>query len=297
MRVGLCDVDGHNWPNLCLMKISAWHKARGDEVSWWQEDGHYDVVYKSRVFTDMYSRDNIAVNNAGKVICGGTGYGLQNRLIEEVEHIYPDYGLYPQFEGVAYGFLTRGCPRGCGFCIVSQKEGRQSRRVADLAEFWRGQKEIKLLDANLLACSEHEKLLEQLAESGAWVDFTQGLDIRLTTPDNISLLNRVKSKMLHFAWDNPKEDLTGHFERIMKLSRIKAKQRLSVYVLCNYNSTFNEDLYRIETLKALGYAPYVMIYNKPEAPPVTRQLQRWVNNRRIFNVVDSFADYKSSLKK
>ena len=83
----------------------------------------------------------------------------------------------------------------------------------------------------------------------------------------------------------------------MKLSRIKAKQRLSVYVLCNYNSTFNEDLYRIETLKALGYAPYVMIYNKPEAPPVTRQLQRWVNNRRIFNVVDSFADYKSSLKK
>ena len=297
MRVGLCDVDGHNWPNLCLMKISAWHKARGDEVSWWQEDGHYDVVYKSRVFTDMYSRDNIAVNNAGKVICDGTGYGLQNRLIEEVEHIYPDYGLYPQFEGVAYGFLTRGCPRGCGFCIVSQKEGRQSRRVADLAEFWRGQKEIKLLDANLLACSEHEKLLEQLAESGAWVDFTQGLDIRLTTPDNISLLNRVKSKMLHFAWDNPKEDLTGHFERFMKLSRIKAKQRLSVYVLCNYNSTFNEDLYRIETLKALGYAPYVMIYNKPEAPPVTRQLQRWVNNRRIFNVVDSFADYKSSLKK
>ena len=297
MRVGLCDVDGHNWPNLCLMKISAWHKARGDEVSWWQEDGHYDVVYKSRVFTDMYSRDNIAVNNAGKVICGGTGYGLQNRLIEEVEHIYPDYGLYPQVEGVAYGFLTRGCPRGCGFCIVSQKEGRQSRRVADLAEFWRGQKEIKLLDANLLACSEHEKLLEQLAESGAWVDFTQGLDIRLTTPDNISLLNRVKSKMLHFAWDNPKEDLTGHFERFMKLSRIKAKQRLSVYVLCNYNSTFNEDLYRIETLKALGYAPYVMIYNKPEAPPVTRQLQRWVNNRRIFNVVDSFADYKSSLKK
>lgn len=297
MRVGLCDVDSHNWPNLCLMKISAWHKARGDEVSWWQEGGHYDVVYKSRVFTDMYFKDNIAVNNAGKVICGGTGYGLQNRLIEEVEHIYPDYGLYPQFEGIAYGFLTRGCPRGCGFCIVSHKEGKRSIKVADLAEFWRGQKEIKLLDANLLACSEHEKLLEQLAESGAWVDFTQGLDIRLTTPDNISLLNRVKSKMLHFAWDNPKEDLTGHFERFMKLSRIKAKQRLSVYVLCNYNSTFNEDLYRIETLKALGYAPYVMIYNKPEAPPVTRQLQRWVNNRRIFNVVDSFADYKSSLKK
>ena len=152
----------------------------------------------------MYAKakDNIVIENADKVICGGTGYGLQNRLIEEVEHIYPDYGLYPQFEGVAYGFLTRGCPRGCGFCIVSGKEGRQSRRVADLAEFWRGQRQIKLLDANLLACPEHEKLLEQLAESGVWVDFTQGLDIRLITPDNVALLNKIKSKMLHFAWDN-----------------------------------------------------------------------------------------------
>ena len=296
-RIGLCDVDGHNWPNLCLMKISAWHKARGDDVEWWQPGGRYDVVYKSRVFTDMYSKDNIEVNNASKVICGGTGYGLDNRLKEEVEHIYPDYGLYPQFAGVAYGFLTRGCFRNCGFCIVSAKEGGQSRKAANLSEFWQGQKEIKLLDANLLACPEHASLLEQLADSGAWVDFTQGLDIRLITPENVELLNRIKCKMLHFAWDNPKEDLIGHFKRFRELSRVKAKQRLSVYVLCNYNSTLEEDLYRIETLKNLGYSPYVMIYNKPEAPPVIRQLQRWVNNRRIFNTVDNFADYKTSLRK
>ncbi len=154
-----------------------------------------------------------------------------------------------------------------------------------------------VLDANLLACPEHASLLEQLAGSGAWVDFTQGLDIRLTASDNISLLNKVKTKMLHFAWDNPKEDLTGYFKRFRELSRVKAKQRLSVYVLCNYNSTLEEDLYRIETLRELGYSPYVMIYNKPEAPPVIRQLQRWVNNRRIFNTVDNFADYKTSLRK
>ncbi len=290
-------MDGHNWPNLCLMKISAWHKARGDDVGWWQPGGRYDVVYKSRVFTDMYSQDEYIVRNADKIICGGTGYGLQNRLKDEVEHIYPDYSIYPQFAGVAYGFLTRGCPRSCGFCIVSGKEGRQSRKAADLSEFWQGQKEIKLLDANLLACPERASLLEQLAGSGAWVDFTQGLDIRLTASDNISLLNKVKTKMLHFAWDNPKEDLTGYFKRFRELSRVKAKQRLSVYVLCNYNSTLEEDLYRIETLRELGYSPYVMIYNKPEAPPVIRQLQRWVNNRRILNMVDSFADYKTSLRK
>lgn len=284
IKVGLIDVDGHNWPNLCLMKISAWHKLRGDDVEWWQPDGRYDVVYKSRVFTDMYSKDKYIIRNADKIICGGTGYGLQNQLKEEVEHIYPDYSIYPQFAGVAYGFLTRGCPRGCGFCIVSAKEGRQSHKVADLSEFWRGQKEIKLLDANLLACPEHMELLEQLAKSGAWVDFTQGLDIRLTTPDNISLLNKVKCKMLHFAWDNTKEDLTGYFQKFKELSRVKAKQRLSVYVLTNYNSTLEEDLYRIEILKKLGYSPYVMVYNKPEAPPVIRQLQRWVNNKRIFCV-------------
>ena len=255
------------------------------------------MVYKSRVFTDMYSKDKYVIRNADKVICGGTGYGLDNRLKEEVEHICPDYSIYPQFSGVAYGFLTRGCFRGCGFCIVSGKEGRQSRKAADLSEFWQGEREIKLLDANLLACPEHKELLEQLAESGAWVDFTQGLDIRLITLENVKLLNKIKCKMLHFAWDNPKEDLTVYFKRFKELSRIKDKRRLSIYVLTNYNSKLEDDLCRIETLKKLGYSPYVMIYNKPEAPPVIRQLQRWVNNKRIFYTVNNFADYKTSLRK
>ena len=76
MRIGLCDIDSHNWPNLCLMKLSAYHKARGDHVEWWTPDGRYDRVYKSRVFTDTYSKDTITVTNADEVICGGTGYGL-----------------------------------------------------------------------------------------------------------------------------------------------------------------------------------------------------------------------------
>ena len=174
MRVALCDVDGHRWPNLCLMKLSAYHKAQGDVVEWWTPEGRYDLAYKSRVFTDLYSKDTIIVDNSDQVICGGTGYGLDNRLPDAVEHTYPDYGIYPEFQSTAYGFLSRGCPRACGFCIVSRKEGRRSVAVADLAEFWNGQKEIKLLDANLLACPDHERLLRQLAESHAWVDFTQG---------------------------------------------------------------------------------------------------------------------------
>ncbi len=165
MKIGLIDVDSHRWPNLCLMKLSACHKAQGDDVEWWTPEGRYDLVYKSRVFTDTYSKDRITVTNADKLVCGGTGYGPGPNLPDAVEHTRPDYGLYPQFPDTAYGFLTRGCPNRCGFCVVSGKEGAESVHVADLSEFWDGQREIKLMDANLLACPDHERLIGQLADS------------------------------------------------------------------------------------------------------------------------------------
>ena len=140
LKIGLIDVDSHNFPNLYLMKLSAYHKAAGDTVEWWRPFRRYDIVYKSRVFTDTYSKDEITVRNAARVIKGGTGYGTDNALPYDVEHTRPDYSLYPQFSGTAYGFLSRGCPRNCGFCIVSGKEGRESVKTADLSEFWNGQK-------------------------------------------------------------------------------------------------------------------------------------------------------------
>ncbi len=298
MKIGLVDVDGHNFPNLCLMKLSAYHKAQGDTVEWWRPAGWYDMVYKSRVFTDTYSKDSIYIANAGKGIKGGTGYGPGPDLPDVVEHQYPDYALYPQFPDTAYGFLTRGCPRACAFCIVSGKEGRRSRQVADLSEFWSGQREIKLLDANLLACQDHEKLLVQLADSRAMVDICQGLDIRLTTPDNVALLNKVRTKAVHFAWDDPNTDLTPYFRRFVELTNIKSDRRRRVYVLTNFGSTHEQDLYRVDTLRGLGYDPYVMVYERPTAPKITRQLQRWVNNKRIFHTVDRFDDYiHSNVKK
>lgn len=291
LKIGLIDVDSHNFPNLCLMKLSAHHKAAGDTVEWWRPFRRYDIVYKSRVFTDTYSKDEITVRNAVRVIKGGTGYGTDNALPYDVEHTRPDYSLYPQFSGTAYGFLSRGCPRNCGFCIVSGKEGRKSVKTADLSEFWDGQKEIKLMDANLLACADHENLIEQLAQSRALVDFTQGLDIRLVNRDNISLLNRVRTKAVHFAWDNPNEDLTGHFQRFLDFTTVKSSRNRRVYVLTNYGSTHEQDLYRVNALRAMGFDPYVMIYERPTAPPITRHLQRWVNNKRIFYTVNDFSDY------
>lgn len=293
MKIGLIDVDGHRWPNLCLMKISAYHKANGDGVEWHDDRKTYDLVYMSRVFTDSYSRDHMGNIHSDRVVKGGTGYGLDNRLPERVEHIYPDYQLYPRFAGTAYGFLSRGCPRGCGFCVVGEKEGRRAKKVADLSEFWSGQREIKLLDPNLLACRDWESLLLQLAKSQAMVDFTQGLDIRLMTPEKIDALNRVKTKMLRFAWDDPKEDLEDAFQQFARLTNVKEFRKRGVYVLTNYGSTHEEDLYRVNTLRKLGYDPYVMIYEKPTAPAITRKLQRWTNNKRLFHAVPDFRDFDS----
>ena len=104
-------------------------------------------------------------------------------------------------------------------------------------------------------------------------------------------LNRVRTKTIHFAWDNPDEDLTGYFQRFLDLTAIKSSRQRRVYVLTNYGSTHEQDLYRVNTLRAMGFDPYVMIYERPTAPPVTRHLQRWVNNKRLFYAVPRFEDY------
>ncbi len=273
------------------MKISAYHKLRNNIVEWHDGRKHYDIVYMSRVFTDTYSKDYTGSIHADQIIKGGTGYNLHNKLPDEIEHTYPDYSLYPQFAGTAYGFLSRGCPRNCGFCIVGKKEGCKSVAVADLSEFWHGEKEIKLLDPNLLACSDWKNLINQLANSKAIVDFTQGLDIRLITPEKVAALNYVKTKMLHFAWDNPDEDLTPYFKKFSELTTVKNCRKRRVYVLTNYNSTHEQDLYRVYTLRSLGYDPYIMIYEKPTAPAITRKLQQWVNNKIFFRAVLDFKDF------
>lgn len=299
MKVGLIDVDGHHYPNLALMKLSAWHKARGDTVEWWWGWGQYDRVYMSKVFDETYTPDIPEPVNTSEIIKGGTGYGMDNILPGEIEHIYPDYSLYPELtKETAYGFLTRGCPRGCHFCIVAKKEGRKSSKVADLSEWWSGQKNIVLMDPNLLACPDHMELLDQLADSKAWVDINQGLDCRLLTEKNIGAINQLKLREIHFAWDYMKESqsvLRG-LELYAGLANRKPHgQYGTVFCLTNYDTTMEENLYRIYTLRDMGYDPYVMIYDKPHAPRGVRLLQRWCNNRLIFKSEPDFYKYNPKI--
>jgi len=291
MKIGLVDVDGHNWVNLPLMKISTYHKQRGDTVVLANPFEHYDKLYISKIFT--FTPDYPYYYDADEIIKGGTGYGLDNKLPDEIEHIYPDYSLYPQYPE-AYGFLTRGCPRNCDFCIVGQKEGLCSKQVADLSEFWRGQKTIKLLDPNLLACTDREKILQSLIDSKAWIDFTQGLDIRLTDKYIAEILKNIKTERLHFAWDNPNEDLYSKFKSVKEITGFHY-EKLKCYVLINFNSSVEQDLERIYKLRELGIDPFVMIYDKENAQQEKRNIQRWVNNRRIWRTIERFEDYDPKL--
>jgi hypothetical protein len=164
--------------------------------------------------------------------------------------------------------------------------------VADLAEWWRGQKNIKLCDPNILACDKQEELLEQLADSGAWVDVNQGFDARLLTETVIDRLNNIKIKMLHFAWDNPKDEVVP--KKLMLFNEhsiITDFRKKKVYVLTNFWSTKEQDFQRVYWLRDNGYDPYVMIYDKPNAPRWLRRMQRWVNNKFVFRKCERFEDY------
>lgn len=306
MKVGLIDVDGHNFPNLALIKISAYHKSQGDSVEWYQPlfSGHMDVVYKSKVFG--FTPDYEYPIDAENIIGGGTGYCIKNIdgkevydksmdkvLPDEIEHQYPDYSLYG-IDDTAYGYMTRGCPRGCDFCIVRNKEGRKAHTVSELSEFWHRQKNIVLLDPNPIAVPDWKDNMQQLIDSKAYVDFTQGIDIRLMTEEKAEYIRQIKVKTVHVAWDK-------YSDKDMILPKLKMFQavtgwnraKLVAYVLTNYGTTLEQDLERIYTLRDLGYQPDVRIYEKYSLPKghILKKLQRYVNAPMLFNSVPRFEDY------
>ena len=327
MKIGLIDADlmwskranGRRYgktkadifPNLAIMKLSAWHKRNGDDVEWYNGLKHYNRIYVSKVFST--TPENQMVINADEVIRGGSGYAIQliegrevwngndKQLPDEVEHIMPDYSLYKMVKDTAIGFLSRGCPRGCSFCHVAAKEGRKSYKVADLSEWWSGQRNIVLCDPNILACSDWRDLLQQLADSKARVDINQGMDVRLLTREKVEMLNKINLSTIHFAWDDYRQKdavlrglkcFSEHFRRSLDRGHFA-----QLFVLTNFDTTPEQDLERIYTLRDMHFEPYVMVYDKAHAAPFYKSLQRWVNMRAIFHRIKTFDEYNRNLAK
>ena len=279
--IALHDADGWKHPNLALMKLSAWHKAWGITVERYVALRHmaYDRIYAAKVFS--WSKDNLPEEG---VIRGGTGYeNNQLWLSDGVEHICPDYDLYP---GVDYsmGFLTRGCIRSCPWCVVPEKEG-EIRAHADIEEFAR-HRNVMLLDNNVLAHIHGITQIEKMARLDLKVDFNQGLDARLIDKPIAERLARLRwFKALRLACDHKGQ--MPEVERAVKLLRAAGvkPQRYSCYVLVK---DIDDALERVEFLRGLNVTPFAQPYRDTQGTPITeeqRRFARWVNLPMLFKSV------------
>lgn len=282
MRIGLIDVDGHNgFPNLALMRLSGYHKAKGDSVDWWNGFEHYDRVYMSKVFT--FSPDMDTVINADEIIQGGTGYKNYGSLPPEVEATYPDYSIYPSSKS-AIGFLTRGCIRNCPWCIVPRKEGR-IRPAATWQEIKRtDSREIVFMDNNVLACDHGLQQIEEMGSQPVWVDFNQGLDARLITPEVAELLARLHwIRFVRMSCDTlPMLPVVIDAARNLVEAGI-APSRLWCYVLVQDVATAHKICMTLDLWGITPFAQPYRDYDGGEPTEEQKHFARWVNCKQLFN--------------
>ena len=290
MKIGLIDVDGHNFPNIALMRIASWHRSHGDTaemaVPMYE---HYDRIYASKVFT--FSPDfNELEYDCDEFIKGGTGYDIKSRLPEEIEaHTGLAYDLYPQYP-FSVQFYSRGCIRHCPFCLVHDKEGG-IHSVEPMA--WNPNAQwIEVLDNNFFAAPNWREAIADLRKQKLPVKF-HGVDVRIMDEEQAAALNSVKMKgYVHIAWDLPQIDLTSRLEAMTK--HIKP-YKIACYVLVGFNSTREQDLYRLNTLKRLGILPFVQPFrdydNNRQPTQYEKDLGRWANRAWLFKSMN-FEDYE-----
>lgn len=262
MKVCLINVDGI-WSNLALMKLSAWHKKRGDEVV---------LIDLSSIQADRFY--------ASKIFVGGSGVDLKSELPPEIEAIAPDYELFKQTGKVA--FTSRGCIRDCGFCIVREKEGP----FRDLPFEFKPADRVILLDNNFLASKIWREKLEYFIRHKIRVCFSQGLDIRLVDDEKAQVLAQVKAydpnfhrHRYYFAFDDPAiEPAVRRGVDCLVRAGIQTDKCL-FYVITNFGTTIAQDLARVQVLKELGCLPFIMIKDRKKADEDRRRFGRWVNGR------------------
>ncbi|MDE6005852.1 MAG: radical SAM protein [Oscillospiraceae bacterium] len=252
MKIGLHDSEkeylkGKTFPNYALMKISAWHKSKGDAVEWWNPiTGQYDKIYSSKIFDFTPENPYLPLDT----IKGGTGYSVHSKLPDEIENMFPDYSIYPECD-FAIGYITRGCPRKCRWCVVPEKEG-------DIKPYWTWQelvradsKKLILMDNNILSCEYGINQLESLIDSGYAIDLNQGMDARLVDNRIAKILSKIKwIKYIRFSCDTISQ-ITAIENTIKLLIECGVKPyRLFIYLLVTKD--LENAAYRVECLKKIG---------------------------------------------
>lgn len=317
MKIGLVDVDGHakkkKWgatiyPNLALAKLAAYHKNKGDDVEFANPFFHYDIIYKSKIFT--FSRDDGYYYNADKIICGGTGYDIKSKLPDEIDMMQPNLSIYPNVpKDYAYGFLTRGCPNKCSWCVVPRKEGmvRPYMDIEEIAINWRNK--VVLMDNNILAAGDYAiEQLNKIIRLKLRVDFNQALDARLVNDEFAYLLARIKwlGNRIRFGCDTHAQ-IEQCEKAIDKIMENGYKGGFFLYTMIGGKNGFHECYERVnhwrERLikarkeKGGGYVyPYAQPYLDPDKshhdiPQWQKDMAQYTNKHMIFYACD-FKDFE-----
>ena len=280
MKIGLIDVDGHGFPNIALMKVSTYHKSISDSVEM-ATIGNYDKVYASKLFN--FSADMSSLIVSKEWIKGGTGYDIKSKLPNHIDMCQPDYSIYPMYD-FSLQFFSRGCIRNCPFCVVREKEG-YIKSVDPMNLNPKG-KHIEVLDNNFFANTEWKVAIDYLLKVKLPVNL-HGVDVRIMDEEQAFYLNQLKHmKQIHIAWDFANMDLVPKLKEMTKYIK---PYKIMCYVLIGFNSTPEQDLYRVEKLRELGIDPFVMPFNKSNS--YQKRFARWVNFKAIFKTV-KFADYR-----
>lgn len=304
MKIGLYDVDS-TIPNLAIMRLSAYHKERGDAVEWFlpmMGAGGFDKVYASAVFRDQHDDDlsDHSYLRPERMEIGGSGWDLHKNLPTEVERCPPDYSIYGYKHNI--GFAMRGCRFRCSFCDVPVKEGRP-KATNTIAELWtqRASNFLVLLDNDFFGNPEWRERIAEIRAFDLKVCFSQGLNIRIITEEQCAALAyvrfwnlRLSRRQVYFAWDRFRDEklIDAGIERV-RAAGIKAWQ-MAFFILIGYDTTPEQDYYRVMKIHKLGCDPFVMPYRKSD--PYQAAFTRWVNHRAIFNTV-AWQDYRSGIKK
>lgn len=288
MKVLLLNIDS-KLPNIALKKIEMWHEFQGDEVTWDKRQFHYtDKVYASCIFTKNMEKVRRLVRARPDVQAGGTGYDYTIQLPPEIDNLKPKINC---------GFTSRGCIRKCEFCLVPKAEGT-AKAVGDIYDLWdRESDELILYDNNILALPEHfEKICGQLIHENLKVDFNQGLDIRFLTPNICDLLNRLRLPHgTRFAFDHISLEPIIR-EKVAMLKRYYKRKYPLFYVLVGYDSTFEEDMKRLNLLKSLDCRAYVMRHANTPKEKRYKRMAEWANQFWTFGKYtfhDFWREYES----